>query len=230
MVEERRVQQMENNAPYSAAAVTTAPTPFSQDNSPSRTLLDLRSSASPSRSLAAIPLDLRNPYTLQFSLDVQQAVGQTWVVELGYRATRGVRLPLNYDINRVPLDTLTTSQRSQIAAAIGSPAGAAPVLDPLRPFPGFNSITLYTNAANSIYHGLQFKVERRLHAGLNLLASYVWSRSIDNASDFSSGDASETVLDSHNLRAQRALSSFDIPHRFTGAFNYQLPAPVARSL
>jgi hypothetical protein len=224
------VQQIENNAPYSAAAVTTAPTPFSQDNSPSRTLLDLRGNAEPSRSLAAIPLNLRNPYTLQFSLDVQQALGQSWVIELGYRATRGVRLPFNYDINQVPLDTLTTVQRSRIAAAIDSPAGTAPVVDPLRPFPGFNSITLYTDSANSIYHSLQFKVERRFHAGLNLLAGYVWSKSIDNASDFGSGDSSEAVLDSRNLRAQRALSSFDVPHRFTASFNYLPPAPAGRAL
>jgi Carboxypeptidase regulatory-like domain/TonB-dependent Receptor Plug Domain/TonB dependent receptor len=224
------VQQIENNAPYSAAAVTTAPTPFAQDNSPSRTLLDLRGSAEPSRSLAAIPLDLRNPYTMQFSLDAQQALGQGWVVELGYRATRGVRLPFDYDINQVPLDTLTAGQRSRIAAALGSPAGTAPVVDPLRPFPGFNSIALYTNSANSIYHSLQFKVERRFHAGLNLLAGYAWSKSIDNASDFGSGDASESVLDSRNLRAQRALSSFNVPHRLTASFNYVPPEPRVRAL
>jgi hypothetical protein len=224
------VQQIENNAPYSAAAVTTAPTPFSPDNSPSRTLLDLRANAQPSRSLAAIPLNLRNPYTLQFSLDAQQALGQSWVVELGYRATRGVRLPFNYDINQVPLGALTALQRGRIAAAIGSPAGTAPVVDPLRPYPAFNSISLFTDSANSIYHSLQFKVERRFHAGLNLLAGYVWSKSIDNASDFGSGDSSEAVLDSLNLRAQRALSSFDVPHRFTASFNYLPPAPAARAL
>jgi hypothetical protein len=70
-------------------------------------------------------------------------------------------------------------------------------------------------------------VERRFHAGLNLLAGYVWSKSIDNASDFGSGDSSEVVLDSLDLHAQRAVSSFDIPHRFTAAFNYQLPAVKA---
>jgi hypothetical protein len=55
------------------------------------------------------------------------------------------------------------------------------------------------------------------------LAAYVWSRSIDNASDIATGDSSEKVVNSYNLRAQRGLSSFDIPHRFTAAFNYALP-------
>jgi hypothetical protein len=224
------VQQIENNAPYSAAAVTTSPTPFSKDSSPSLTLLNLRAAAQPSNSLAAIPLDLRNPYSMQFSFDVQQALSQSWVVELGYRATRGVRLPLDYDINQVPLDLLTAPQRGQIASLIKSGVDTAPFVNPLRPYPAFNSITLYTNSANSIYHSLQFKVERRFHAGLNLLAGYVWSKSIDNASDFGSGDSSESVLDSRNLRAQRALSSFDVPHRFTASFNYLLPIPKSRTL
>src|SRR5262249_35650790 len=54
------VQQVENNPPYSASAVTNAPTPFSAiAGVPTRTLLDLLSAAQPSRSGAAVPLDLR---------------------------------------------------------------------------------------------------------------------------------------------------------------------------
>jgi hypothetical protein len=174
--------------------------------------------------LAAIPLNLRNPYSMQFSLDVQQALSESWLVELGYRATRGVSLPFDYNINQVPLDLLSAGQRSQIASLVSSGQDTATLVDHFRPYPGFNSITLYTNSANSIYHSLQFKVERRFHAGLNLLAGYVWSKSIDNASDFGSGDSSEMALDSLNLRAQRAVSSFDVPHRFTAAFNYLLPS------
>jgi hypothetical protein len=104
------------------------------------------------------------------------------------------------------------------------------VVDALRPFPGFNSIYLYENAATSSYHSLQFKIEKRLQSGLNLLAAYTWSKSIDDASDFGSGDPSERVLNSRNRRAQRALSSFDIPHRLTAAFNYALPAPAFKFL
>jgi hypothetical protein len=148
------VQQVENNAPFSAAAVTTAPTPFAKDSGPSLTLLNLRSSAQPSNSLAAAPLDLRNPYSMQFSFDVQQALAQSWVVELGYRATRGVKLPFNYNINQVPVDLLTAGQRNQIVALISGGKDTAPVVDRLRPYRDFNSITLYTNQANSIYHSL----------------------------------------------------------------------------
>ena len=203
------VQRIENNPPFSSSAVTNSPTPFSTFSTvSSRTLLDLLAAAQPSRSLASIPSNLRNPYSLQYSLDMQQALGQSWLVELAYRGTRGLRLPLNYDINQIPL---------------GLPA-------PLRPYPGFDSINQYANIGVSTYHSMQIKAERRFRAGLNLLAAYTWSKSIDNASDFGSGDASEHVLNSYNLRGQRAVSSFDIPHRFTAAFNYTIPARTLRAL
>lgn len=218
------VQQIENNPPFSANAVTTAPTPFSSDGSPSLTLLNLRSSAQPSSSLSAIPLDLRNPYNMQFAFDFQQMIGDDWLIEAGYHGSRGVHLPFDYNINQVPLDNLTSSERSQIAAAIDSPAGTAPIVDALRPFPGFNAISLFANSATSTYHSLQMKLERRFSGGLNLLAGYTWSKSIDDASDFASADPSEQVLDSFNLHREKALSSFDIPHRFTAAFDYPLPA------
>ncbi|MCL5744157.1 MAG: hypothetical protein M1541_09570, partial [Acidobacteria bacterium] len=224
------VQQIENNPPYSASPVTTAPTPFASDNSPSRSLLDLLGSAQPSRSLAAVPSHLPNPYSLQTSFDIQQALGVSWVAELGYRGTRGVHLPFNYNINQVPLDALTVAQRADIADSIGSPSGTAPVVDALRPYPGFNSISLYENAATSTYHSLQAKLERRFHSGLNLLVAYTWSKSIDDASDFASGDPSEQVLNSLNRHTQKAASSFDVPHRFTAAFNYSLPAPGLKFL
>jgi hypothetical protein len=183
------VQQIENNPPFSASAITFAPTPFPHDASPATALLDLRAGAQPSRSLAAIPLNLRSPYSIQVSFDVQQTLGANWLLEVGDRGTRGVHLPFNYNINQVPLDTLTASQRSQIAAAIGSPAGTAPIIDPLRPYTGFNSISLFEDAATSTYHSLQVKLQRHFRAGLNLQAAYTWSKSIDNATDFASGDA-----------------------------------------
>lgn len=219
------VQQIENNPPFSASAVTTVPTPFSTDGTPSRTLLDLRSSAQPSRSLAAVPYALPNPYSIQFSFDVQRALGAGWVMEVGYRSTRSLHLPYSLDINQVPLDRLTPAQRGQIAGAIGRAAGTAPLVDALRPYPGFNSISLYEDAATSTYHSLQAKVERRFRAGFNVLAAYTWGKSIDDATDFGSGDASERVLDSLNRRAQRGASSFDIRQRFTAAFNFAVPAP-----
>ena len=217
------VQQIENNAPFSAAGVSFSPTPFSQGDSPSTTLLNLRSNVQPANSLAALPRKLPNPEVLQSSFSIQQALGDSWVSEIEYQFTRGFHLPVGYNINQVPIDLLTPGQRHTIQQAAGPPGGAANFVDSLRPFPTYNSITLFENSAVSSYHALQLKLERRFTAGLTMLASYVFSKSIDNATDFGSSDASEQVLDSRNLARQRGPSSFDVTHRFTGAFNYLLP-------
>ncbi len=225
------VQQVENDAPFSATAITNSPTPLSHDpNVPSTTLLDLRNNAQPSRTLSAVPLDLPNPYSMQFSLDLQHAIGTNWVVEIGYHGTRGVHLPVNYNINQVPLDSLSTAQRAEIAAAIAAGQDTTPIIDGFRPFPGFNSINLFADSASSTYHSLQTKVDHRFSGGLNVLAAYTFSKAIDDATDFASSDPSEQVLDSYNRRLQRSASSFDVTHRFTAAFSYQIPAPALKTV
>src|SRR5262249_11336118 len=119
--------------------------------------------------------------------------------------------------------SLSAGQRARIAGAVAAGQDTTPILSGLRPYPAFDDVTLSRNAASSTYHSGQIRVERRFAKGLSLLASYTFSKSIDNASDYGSGDASEHVLDSSNLSLERAVSSFDVPHRFTSALTYELP-------
>jgi hypothetical protein len=80
---------------------------------------------------------------------------------------------------------------------------------------------------SSHYHSLQTKLERRVGTGLNLLASYTWSKSISGPSDVGGlvggGNFGATGLDPLNPRADRSLSVFDIPHRFVGTVLYDIP-------
>jgi hypothetical protein len=78
---------------------------------------------------------------------------------------------------------------------------------------------------------LQTKFEQRLAAGLTLLASYTWSRSLDNASGFfaSAGDAN-FPQDSFNIRAERGRSNFDVGHRMSISYGYDLPFGRGRAL
>lgn len=72
------------------------------------------------------------------------------------------------------------------------------------------------------------KLERRFARGMSLLASYTFSKSIDNSSDFGSGDSSEQVLDSSHLALERAVSSFDVPHRLSSTITWELPFNSSR--
>jgi hypothetical protein len=87
--------------------------------------------------------------------------------------------------------------------------------------------------ANSIYHALQIRAEHEFSNGLQFLVTYTWSKSIDNASAsddsfvFLGGGTTDgstlSVQNPYDLRAERAVSVFDIPHIFQASFVYELP-------
>ncbi|MGH9425857.1 MAG: TonB-dependent receptor domain-containing protein [Terriglobia bacterium] len=100
LLQANSVQLVEDNPPFSASAVTRSPTPFAADGSPSRTLLDLREQALPSRSIAGIaPDSFPNPYTMQLALSLQRALGQGWLLELGYAGTSCVEMAFTVSIS-----------------------------------------------------------------------------------------------------------------------------------
>lgn len=102
-------------------------------------------------------------------------------------------------------------------------------IDPRRPNPllsGFKSIRW---DGWSIYHSGTLKLEKRLSSGLSLNANYTWSKSLDDASDVGSTFAEVNIpQDVRNVRAEKALSSFDHRHRAVFSFSYAIP--VGRSL
>jgi hypothetical protein len=86
----------------------------------------------------------------------------------------------------------------------------------------------YTSAtATSDYHALQLKFQRRLSGGLQALASYSFSHSIDSASTDAYATRLNTPLILANSNIDRGDSDFDIRHAFTAGATYDLP-PVSQ--
>jgi hypothetical protein len=98
-------------------------------------------------------------------------------------------------------------------------------------FPDLGTIFQREHLANSIYHSLQIKGEKRMSKGLAFLTSFVWAKSIDNADDVIMGQyESWGAQDERNLHLERGLSFFDVRYRFSSGFVYAIPrAPVLRS-
>jgi hypothetical protein len=151
----------------------------------------------------AFQRDLRTGYLQHWSLSIQRQLGRTRMAEAAYVASKGTKLLTARDINQ--------------------PRPSAAPVNP-RPLPRFDDITLQESSASSSYNSLQLKFEQRLSFGLSMLASYTWSKSIDNASGFftSAGDPN-FPQDSLNTRAERGRSNFDVRHRFSLSYGYDLP-------
>ena len=81
---------------------------------------------------------------------------------------------------------------------------------------------LMTNWGSSFYDALQVDVKRRMRAGLQFQASYVWAHSITDGASSDLADYNEpTSL--RNLRLDRAPTGFDIRHAFKMNSIYELP-------
>ena len=100
------------------------------------------------------------------------------------------------------------------ALVVVGPNGSTPA----RPYPGLGRVLSLQNVANSSYHALQTTM-RHSSKSLTLGVSYSYSHSIDDASDRSD----PVLVDSYDLRENKASSSFDERHLATVSYVYQLP-------
>jgi hypothetical protein len=84
----------------------------------------------------------------------------------------------------------------------------------------FGAVNAQASDGNSSYNALNLELRRRFANNFTFLASYTFSKSIDDSSDL------QTLLipqDPRNFRAERSLSLFDQRHRFV--FSGVLAAP-----
>ena len=89
---------------------------------------------------------------------------------------------------------------------------------------GQDYVALTTNHGASSYNALQAQYRRHVARGLDAVASYAWSHSLDN-------DSSDAFLlwsaNGAAIGADHASSDFDLRHSLTAAVSYELPPPAS---
>ncbi|MEO8025564.1 MAG: TonB-dependent receptor [Bryobacteraceae bacterium] len=156
----------------------------------------------------------RTPYIQQWTASVQRDFGYGLLGEIAYAGTKGTKLGRFRRFN--------TPQQVETGANLDPRPGD---LQSLRTFPELGPIFQRQHISNSSYNSLQLKVEKRYRSQLGLLASYVWSKSIDDADSILPGQYdSFGAQDERNLRLERGLSFFDVKRRFSAGFVYDLPS------
>jgi len=92
------------------------------------------------------------------------------------------------------------------------------------PYPQFGGVDFQGAPwSNSSYQALQLRLEKRFSNGLQVLATYVWSKTIDEASGSGNGFPSISTVDPNNRKLDRGLSQYNIPQVFQFSYVYQLP-------
>jgi hypothetical protein len=154
---------------------------------------------------ASYDINFVTPYYQQYNFGIQQLITRDLLVEAQYLGSMGTNLHTNIFYN-VPNPSPTTT-----------PSVAA-----RSPFPNLGNNSLQASAGKSNYHAGVLRAEKRLSFGLAVNGSYTFSKSIDTDSLANQGVS--TNLDQSNIKnLERALSTFDIRHRLTVSFTYDLP-------
>jgi len=164
-------------------------------------------------SLTSLAPNLRPPYDIQWNLSVQRQLPGDVLVEADYIGTAGVDLIRNRQINPAvfgPGATTASTNARRIYA------------------PNFASVNQIENSANSHYHSLQLSANKRFSRGLSFLASYTWSKAIDNGSYYNISQNTNAgnlnnPMNPFDLRPEKGPSLFDVRNRFVVSGVYALP-------
>lgn len=136
---------------------------------------------------------LKLPYTYDFNLSLEQKLGANQILSVSYLGAFGHSL-------------LRTEQ----------------YFGPPLPADFQSAIFFTTNGGYSKYNALQAQFRRRAARGLDLLASYTYSHSLDNVSSDSVLSVPGRFVDP---RTDYGSSDFDIRHTASVALDYQIPGP-----
>ncbi|MCL4523165.1 MAG: TonB-dependent receptor [Acidobacteria bacterium] len=167
--------------------------------------------------------NLRTPYVITYSLNLQQELFGHGVLQVGYVGSGGRSLLRYRDINQPDATAIRAYDYASNGCCVPRPFDSAAIMSPLAPNPPFYVNQLETSA-NSIYHSLQASFQQRAWRGLTNQVAYTWSHSIDNASDgqdFVPNAAQPN--DSQNARGDRGNSNFDVRHRLVWSLTYAFP-------
>ena len=161
----------------------------------------------------------------QYSLNVQAELHEGWLLEIGYVGTRGTHLVRQRSLNQA----LSASANSPIRGVNTNSVANIPLRAPILGVPP-DSLVEMESEGSSWYNGLEASLTRRLEHGLQFLASYTFSKTLDtdgaDINSTSSGNA--LTLGNQNSPLQRwGRASFDRTHRFVFSGTWNLPTPPA---
>jgi hypothetical protein len=143
-------------------------------------------------------------YVEQAVFSVEHQFGSNIVVSAGYHNFLGRHVMYSYNLNQ---------------AALLNPANPLS-LQQRRPYPNWSDILIQGNNGTSSYNGMYLQFRKSMAHGVNLVANYTWSKSLDLFSSDSGGWQNQ---DARNARLDRGLSDFNIAHYVTLGYIWDLP-------
>jgi len=181
-------------------------------------------------------------YTEQWSFDLQYQLGPKTIVEAAYTGNRGRKLLYgnpNLDADQLPTQYLSLGSKLDQNVPnpflglvdpnsyLGAPSTTTIAYNELlRPFPQFTYLqwTRSLPGASSQFDALNLKFNHAFSDGLSLLATYQWSKAMDNGpEDFFGWATGNQWRDAYHTNLDYNISTHDVPQSFAAALVYELP-------
>ncbi|MDE1163350.1 MAG: TonB-dependent receptor [Acidobacteriaceae bacterium] len=176
--------------------------------------------------VAAFAPNFQVPYSTEAELALQQDLGYKTVLGIAYLGSFGRKLPTLVDTN-INRNVTTLSSISFTGGPLAGNKWTIPVYTARTLTNAANAVPYVAysqlfSAASSSYNALAVTVEHRMAQGVQLSASYTFSKAMDN---FYNQNAIPTETndptDPNTLAYDKGRSVNDIPQRFTGNITLQ---------
>jgi hypothetical protein len=151
-------------------------------------------------------VNFRDGYARQWNLNVQQAFGTNYMLELAYVGSQGRQMMMKGDPNQAPPRVGVSDSNVNRPYAAVSPA--------------LRTIGQAQSKGTLDYHAMLVKFQRRFANNFSILNSYTWGKSIDLNSD---NDGTVTLTNVYDPQYNRGPSDYDITHTLSSSFIYELP-------
>lgn len=180
--------------------------------------------------LRALQPKWKDPYMQHWSFEIQHQLGAKTLFDVGYFGSKGTHLIGGYELNEVPpgkaaatlcaTGTSTTPTTACQAAGVGFTSSTAElILDQIRPYRGYRSITMITPQYNSNYHALQALFQQRFTGNSQVNVAYTWAKNLTD----NQNDRSNAPQNSYDIRADYGRATLDRRHIFTANYIYDIP-------
>lgn len=159
----------------------------------------------------------------QYSLNLQEELHQGWLLEVGYFGARGAHLLRVRSLNQAVQASANNPIRGTTSDTLANISLRVPVLG----IPA-DSLQEVESEGSSWYNGLEASLTKRLSHGLQFLASYTFSKTLDtDGADINGTSAgiAQTLGDQNSPQLRWGRTSFDRTHRFVFSTTWTLPTP-----
>lgn len=192
-----------SSGPYSFSTTINNP---ARPSAPAFTLANpfVTAGASGSVTLNAISPNLRNNYSMEYTLSVERELFKDLGMRVSYIGTKGTQLVYQRNVNQ-PLPSTTAFVQSR------------------RPYPLYNNIQYADNGANSLYNALQTTVFKRFSRGLLFNSSWTWAKELSEIDDTGDAELNTTIENAYDRRRDRG-NLYAVPrHQWMSNLIYELP-------